>query len=171
MRSKAIIALPALLALLALGGGTWCLVRSRIAAGALAGSAHDVARPHKDVPPHGGTPVGLGDDQFNVELVRDAASGTLQAYILDGEMEDYIRISAPALDLQIDRNGRKTPLRLLPVADPATGETVGDTCLFRAKADWLKQTDHFKGVIKRLAIQDQTFQAVAFAFPEGNGKD
>jgi hypothetical protein len=30
---------------------------------------------------------------------------------------------------------------------------------------------HFKGVFRDLKIQDQTFKAVPFDFPEGNDKD
>jgi hypothetical protein len=160
-----------LILVLALAGGGWALVRWRIRAGAVAGTAHDQVKPHENQPPHGGTPVVLGDEQFHVELVRDPASGTLRAYILDGEMEDFVRISAKAFDIQVDRGGRKETLTFKPVADLATGETVGDTSLFEARAEWLKQADHFKGLIKDLPIQDQAFKAVAFDFPEGNVKD
>jgi hypothetical protein len=161
----------ALLIVLALAGGGWALVRWRIRATAVAGTAHDPVKPHQDQPPHGGTPIVLGDEQFHVELVRDPASGTLRAYILDGEMEGFVRISAKAFDILVDRDGRKETLAFRPVADLATGETVGDTSLFEARADWLKQVDHFKGVIRILPIQDQVFKAVAFDFPEGNDKD
>ena len=161
----------AVAAVLALAGGGWALVRWRIRAGAVAGTPFDQVRPHQDQPPHGGTPVVLGDEQFHVELVRDPAAGSLRAYILDGEMEDFVRISARGFTILVDRDGRKEALGFKPVADLATGETVGDTSLFEARADWLKQTDHFKGVIQTLPIQDQTFQAVAFSFPEGNDKD
>jgi hypothetical protein len=86
-------------------------------------------------------------------------------------MEDFIRIGAKAFTIQVERDGRKDSLTFRPVADLATGETVGDTSLFEARADWLKQVDHFKGVIRILPIQDQVFKAVAFDFPEGNDKD
>jgi len=161
----------AVLVVLALAGGAWSLVRARINATALAGTSHDLPKPHQDQPPHGGTAIGLGDDQFNLELVRDPAAGTLKAFVLDGEMEDFIRIKARVLELEVEHDGRKETLKLLPVADAATGETVGDTCLFQTQADWLKRVDHFKGNIPSLAIQDQKFQAVAFAFPEGNSKE
>lgn len=162
--------IASLLVFLALAGGAWGLVRARIRATALAGTSHDIPRPHQDQPPHGGTPVGLGDDQFNVELVRDPATGTFKAYVLDGEMEDFIRIHMKALVIDADLGGRKETLTLLPVADPATGETANDTCLFQTRADWLRSVGHFKGVLRSLKIQDQTFQSVAFAFPEGNPK-
>jgi hypothetical protein len=168
MRNKTILAC---LLGAALAGGTWYLVQARISATALAGTSHDIPKPHQDKPPHGGTPIGLGDDAFNLELVRDPATGTLKAFVLDGEMEDFIRISAKVLVIDAEHDGRKDTLKLLPVADAATGETVGDTCLFQTQADWLKQADHFKGVIPSLAIQDQKFQAVGFSFPEGNAKE
>ncbi len=161
----------AILAALALAGGSWCLVREHIRATALAGTAHDQPRPHVPHPPHGGTPVVVGDEAFHLELVRDPVEGTLRAYVLDGEMEDFVRIGAPRLILEVDREGRKDTLALMPVADLATGETVGDTCLFQARAGWLKTVGHFKGVFQDLKIQDQTFKAVPFDFPEGNDKD
>ena len=159
------------LIVLGLAGGGWYLVRARIRATAVAGTAHDAVKPHQDQPPHGGTPIVLGDEQFHLELVRDPAAGTLRAYVLDGEMESFIRIAAKAFDINVDLGGRKRTLTFRPVADLATGETVGDTSLFEAQADWIKTADHFKGVIKLLPIQDQTFKAVAFAFPEGNEKN
>jgi hypothetical protein len=155
---------------LVLAGGGWALVRWRIRATAVAGTAHDPVKPHVDQPPHGGTPVVLGDEEFHVELVRDPAAGTLRAYILDGEMEDFVRIHAPAFTIQADLDGRKETLTFKPVADLATGETVGDTSLFEARADWIRQADHFKGVIVNLPIHDQVYRAVAFDFPEGNDK-
>ena len=48
-------------------------------------------------PPHGGTPVVLGNEAYHLELVVDAASGTLQVYVLDGEMENFVRVSAPSI--------------------------------------------------------------------------
>ncbi len=153
----------AALAVLALAGGGWCLVRAHIRATALAGSAQDRPKPHQARPPHGGTAVVLGDEQFQLELVREPASGTLKVYVLDGELEDFVRIGAKVLELQVQRPGRNETLKLVPVADAATGETVGDTCLFQTRADWLKQVDHFSGTIKALVIQDQTFKSVPFA--------
>ena len=168
MKAKPTIA--TLLAILLAGGG-WALVRWRIRATAVAGTAHDPVKPHEDRPPHGGTPVVLGDEEFHVELVRDAQAGTLRAYILDGEMEDYVRLAARSFTLQADLGGRRETLTFRPVADLATGETVGDTSLFEARAEWLKRVDRFKGVIVNLPIHDQAFKAVAFSFPEGNDKD
>jgi hypothetical protein len=168
MRWKAPLAL---LVVVAAAIGSWHLVRGRIRATAVAGTAHDQPKPHINQPPHGGTPVAVGDDAFQLELVRDAATGTLRAYVLDGEMEEFVRIGASRLTLEVTRGGGRTTLFLLPVADLATGESVGNTSLFEARAGWLKTADPFTGLFKDLKIQDQAFRNVAFSFPEGNRKD
>lgn len=158
----------ALLLVLALAGAGWGLARRQIRAGALAGSASDRPRPRQARPPHGGTAIPLGEDQFNVELVRSPATGTLQAFILDGELEDYLRIPARVLELQVEADGRRQTLRLLPVADAATGETVGDTSLFQARADWLRRTGRFQGMLVSVSVQGQTFRSVRFSFADGD---
>lgn len=126
---------------------------------------------HEHHPPHGGTPVALGEDVYHIELVLEAATGKLSAYVLDGEMENFIRSAAPSFEMTLLVNGEMKALTLRAVANPATGETVGDSSLFETQADWLKTTKTFDGVIKSLAIRGTTFTDVDFDFPEGNDKD
>jgi hypothetical protein len=126
---------------------------------------------HEHKPPHGGTPVVLGDEIYHVELVVDAATGKLQAYVFDGEMENFIRSSAPALTIAAVANGAPQTLVLAAVANPATGETVGDTSLFETQADWLKTTPSFDGTLQSITIRGTTFTDVKFNFPKGNDKD
>lgn len=123
---------------------------------------------HEHVPPHGGTPIVLGDELYHVELVRDAITGTLQAYVFDGELENFIRIAQPSVAITAKINGADTPLVFAAVANAATGETVGDTSLFQTQADWVKTTDRFEAVLKTITIKGRTFTDVAFKFPEGN---
>src|SRR5208282_3209472 len=66
---------------------------------------------HKDVPPHGGTPVPLGDD-YNLELVRDPKEGTLSGYVLDDEMEDFVRSSSGKITI-VAKSGRQTQTLVL----------------------------------------------------------
>lgn len=133
-------------------------------------SAPAVAK-HEHHPPHGGTPVVLGEEIYHLEFVLDAATGRLNAYVLDGEMENFIRVAAPSFEIVATVNGRPQPLTLAAVADAATGETVGDTSLFAASADWLKTTRTFDAVLTRLDIRGTTFAGVAFNFPKGNDRD
>ena len=69
--------LPLATRCLALAGGSGA-VREHIRATALAGTAHDQPRPHVPHPPHGGTPVVVGDEAFHLELVRDPVEGMLR---------------------------------------------------------------------------------------------
>ena len=116
---------------------------------------------HSHQAPHGGTLVEVGEHAYNIELVRDPAAGKLTAYVLDGHAENFIRISAPAIELVAFTGGEKRPLTLRAVANPATGETVGDTSQFEVQADWLKNTAEFPGEIPALEIRGTRFQNVA----------
>ncbi len=126
---------------------------------------------HEHHPPHGGTPVVLGDEVYHVELVLDAPAGKLQAFVLDGELENFIRSTAPSFEVVAAVNGESKTLVFLPVANPATGETVGDTSLFEAQADWLKSTKEFDAALKTLTVRGTVFSEVKFNFPKGNDED
>ena len=90
----------------------------------------------------------LGDEVYHLELVLDTQTGTLQAYVLDGEMENFVRSAAPSIEIDASVNGA-APLILAAVANPATGETIGDTSLFEGRAEWLKAARDFDGVVLR----------------------
>ncbi len=133
-----------------------------------------VAKPppkHEHKPPHGGTPVVLGDEVYHVELVLDAASGKLQAYVFDGELENFIRSTVPSLEIGATVDGQPQTVVLTAVANPATGETVGDTSLFEGRADWLKSAKEFDATLKTITVRGTTFDDVKFNFPKGNDKD
>ncbi len=154
------------LRLFVLGGLLLTAACSRQPAASPAASAR-----HEHHAPHGGTPVVLGAELYHLELVRDAADGRLRAYVLDGELENFIRIAAPAIELTATVDGQPRPLVLAAVANPATGETVGDTSCFEGQADWLRTTPAFDAVLVRLEVRGNTFTTVAFNFPRGNDRD
>ncbi len=117
---------------------------------------------HVHAAPHGGMLVEVGEHAYNVELVRNADEGKLTAYLLDGHAENFVRIAAPSFDLVIITGGERKPLTLRAVANPATGETVGNTSQFEAQADWLKKSGEFPGTITALDIRGTIFRDVAF---------
>jgi len=123
---------------------------------------------HEHHPPHGGVPVVLGDEAYHLELILDPAEGKLQAYLLDGELENFVRSAAPSLEITATVAGARQSLVLRAVANPATGETVGDTSLFEGRADWLRTVGHFDAVLESLTIRGTTFTHVAFNYPKGN---
>lgn len=113
----------------------------------------------------------LGDEAYHLELVLDAPGGKIQAFVLDGEMENFIRCTATSFEVAAAVGGEKHTLVFQAVSDPATGEKVGDTALFEAQADWLKTTQKFDGVLTSLTIRGTTFAVVPFNFPLGNDHD
>jgi len=134
-----------------------------------AGCARHKAGPaigmHKDEPPHGGTAVALGDGSFHVEFVRDATNGRLDAYVLDGEMEEFVRASLPYFDAVAMVGREIRPLRFEAVPNAATGETVGDTSQYSAQAGWLSYTDNFDLVVLRLDIGTASFTGITLHYP------
>ena len=66
------------------------------APGGEAHAGHNHSHGHVHTAPHGGTLVELGNHAYNVELLRDPATGKLTAWILDAHAENFIRIKAPS---------------------------------------------------------------------------
>jgi len=123
---------------------------------------------HEHHPPHGGAPVELGEEEYHVELVRDATAGKLQAFVLDGELENFVRIAAPSLEVDVEVAGRPEKLMFMAVANNATGEKLGDSSLFEAQADWLKTTPEFDGVLKEIIVRGKGYTNISFNFPKGS---
>jgi hypothetical protein len=126
---------------------------------------------HEHHAPHGGTPVVLGDEAYHLELVRDATNGKLQAFVLDGEMENFVRCAATSFEMTAMVDGSSRVLTFQAIADSATGEKIGDTALFETSADWLKTTARFDGILISLTVRGTAFEGVKFNFPQGNDHD
>lgn len=124
--------------------------------------------------PHGGFAVPLGDDAYQMEFVLDSTTGKMDAYILDGEMENFVRISAPSFDVAVQLpNGTNIVHSLLhfaAVANPATGETVGKTSQFEAQAGWLKGANNFVGVLQEINVEGTVFKGVYLDFRNEENK-
>ncbi len=121
--------------------------------------------PHVHSAPHDGTLVEIGDHAYQLELVRDSTAGTLTAYVLDGHAENFVRIAAPSFALIAMPGGQYTPLTLRAVANPSTGETIGDTSQFAVQADWLKTAGGFSGIFT-IEIKGTTFEQVSYHVPK-----
>lgn len=134
----------------------------------VAASATAAVHKHEHHPPHGGAPVELGEEENHVEIVRDANTGKLQAFVLDGELENFVRIAAPSVEVTAQVAGKEEKLLFQPIANNATGEKVGDTSLFEAQAEWVKTTGEFDAVLKEITIHGKTYTNVAFNFPKGS---
>src|SRR5262245_43372286 len=56
---------------------------------------------HHHEAPHGGTLVVLGEESAHIEITLDEESGALTAYVLDGEAEKAVALSATSITLAI----------------------------------------------------------------------
>lgn len=138
-----------------------------------AGVPVDAGKPqrHHHHPPHGGTVVVLGEEEYHVELVLVRAEGSLQAFVLDDEMESFVRSAAPSIVITATIDGVSRELTLAAIPNTETGETIGDTALFEGQADWLKTVPRFDAVLRSITIRGTPFTNVKFNFPKGNDAD
>lgn len=132
-------------------------------------AANDNGHEHEHTAPHGGTLVVLGDEFAHLELVLDAETGKLTAYVLDGEAENPIRLEQEEIEMKIGAGGKDyLALKLKAVPSVLTGETAGDSSEFSVQSDRLKGIERFGAVITSITIKGKKFEGVEFGFPEGN---
>lgn len=125
------------------------------------GGSHNHGGGHVHTAPHGGQLVEVGDHAYNLEFVLDRAAGKLTAYVLDGHAENFIRTDLTGIVLTV--NGQ--PLTLLPIANPATGETIGNTAQFEAALDALKAAGPVTVKIPALNLRGNAFGAIEATLP------
>ncbi len=128
----------------------------------------DHAHHHHHDPPNGGTGVTLGDEDAHIEFLRDAAAGKMKAWVLAAHMSGYTRVKQETFEVKAVVGGEEKTLIFHAQANSATGETVGNSSMFEAEADWLKTTDTFDATLKQIDIKGRIFSGVAFNFPKGN---
>jgi len=124
--------------------------------------ANHVAPVHHHIAPHGGLLVEVGSHQFNLELLHETATGKLTLYMLDAHAEHFVRIAMRSIDVTVHAGNQIRSLTLKPVANPATGETVGATSQFEAQADWLQTVGEISGIITDLDINGVKFSGIPF---------
>ena len=129
---------------------------------------HDHGHAHVHHAPHGGSLVMLGDHLYQLELVADTEEGELSLFILDGEAENFIRIEAATIMASTQTQGSQQALVFSAQPNEATGETVGNTSHFTAKAPWLAEHSEFEAVFELIDIRGRGFENIPFPFPEGS---
>ena len=118
---------------------------------------------HAPKTPHGGQAVEVGD--FNLEAVIDPSKGSVEIYVLDDDLENFIRISQPQLKLVLTDQASTAELVLPAIASAATGETVGSTSYFAGESAWVRAHPHFHAVIEKVGIRGSDFSGVSFGYP------
>ena len=121
---------------------------------------HAPAGGHVHTAPHGGMLLEVGEHAYNLELLHDPAAGKLTVWVVDGHAENFVRLKAPTISLIASVAAEKHPLTLQAIANPATGETLGDTSQFEVQADWLKTATGFDVLVPTLEIRGTTFDRI-----------
>lgn len=125
-------------------------------------SAATGAPGHRHHAPHGGVLVELGEHEFNLEFAFDGKRGVLQAWVLDGHAENFVRVPLPGFEVEARAGAEARVLDFVAVADTMTGETVGDTATFEAAAEWLRDAKAFDGRVKAITVRGNTYRDVTF---------
>ena len=123
---------------------------------------------HVHVAPHGGMLLELGEhgSGHNLELFLHD-QGFLQVYVLDAHAEEFVRIEQPTIEiLATDANGSSKTFVCDAIADPITGESVGDSSLFTS-TERISDRLPLKGTIPSLVILGKFYENVSFEF-KGN---
>jgi len=120
---------------------------------------------HQHTSPHGGVLVELGEHQYQLDVRHDAARGLLEAWVLDGHAESFLRIAQTNLVLTLEPGGRPVAVPLRAQASAATGETLGDTSHFAGEAEALRGTAGLTGVVESVEVRGQVFRRVPVVVP------
>ena len=115
---------------------------------------------HVHSAPHGGLLVILAEETAHLELLHDADSGELRAYLLGAHADSPVRATQASIQVQLD--GIAEPLALEAVASALSGETVGDTSEFAITSPALKGVELKGGTIERVEMLGMTYEQIAF---------
>jgi hypothetical protein len=112
---------------------------------------------HAHTAKHGGVALVLGDEEYHIEFTYGETPGTLQAFFFDGEMENYMRIAAASFPALARIGEEERALVFHATANPATGETVGNTALFEAHAEWLAAKPVLTLSLASITVKSRTY--------------
>jgi hypothetical protein len=124
---------------------------------------------HAHEAPHGGALVLLGEHGtgFHLEVIL-GKEGILDLYVLDGEVENFVRVSQEELSMQVTaKDSKSQSILMTAVEDAATGESIGNTSHFRAQTE-MKGVESFDAILSSVKIKGTVFEKVSFSYPQGN---
>jgi hypothetical protein len=125
----------------------------------------DHGHDHPSGPPHGGTPVKVGEHDFHLELVNDPQAGKMLAFVMDDHMEHAESVPPTTFDL-VAKMGGQEHRATFKAGEESTPPTT-NISVFSASADWFKTATNFDGVIPTITLKGETFTNVTFTFPKG----
>jgi hypothetical protein len=140
---------------------------------------HDHHHHHAAKGPHDGALVAIGHDDAHLEFVLDGDTGTLKAYVLDGEAEKALSIKQANLQVTLtiakgaegdDKEALPDDVTILTLAAVSPGAD-GKASEFERQADELKGVEKFSAVLTSVSVAGKQFKNVDFKYPEGNEED
>ncbi len=98
------------------------------------------ASAHEHHAPHKGTLVEFGEEFAHLELVIDAATGKISAYVLDGEAEKAVRIAQKEIEIKVVKGEKNDAFSVTVKAQEVvlSGEKPGDSSEFSGESEKLK---------------------------------
>jgi hypothetical protein len=153
------VVLAFVLAGLTLGWGGWGCRSEKPSIGKIS----DAKPGFEPKAPHGGVLVEAGEDFAHVEIVFDPATGTLSAYILDGEAEEVVPLKQPSISVRFTRPALR--LKLKAVASPLSGEKPGETSEYSVTDASLKGLFQFVGMLESVDFNGPVFKNLPFQYP------
>jgi hypothetical protein len=124
---------------------------------------------HDHETPHGGQLVALGDESYHLEFVFHPDEGMVHLYVMDGDLERYVRIDATELALAVKLPAGAETLTLNATGNAVTGEEVGNTSLFEGSADSLGKMGAFEASMERIAIEGHVYEGVTVQIRPAEG--
>jgi hypothetical protein len=117
---------------------------------------------HIHQPLRGGVLMELGKhgSGYNLEILQNP-DDQLEIFILDAHAENYVRIAQHTIELTLTDSNQT--ISLGAVSDPATGETVGNSALFRAESN-ISSKLPLRGTLHSLKIGSKTYNDQPFEF-------
>ena len=128
---------------------------------------HKHSEPHYHEPPHGGAGVTLGDEDAHIEFLVEPQDGIVYAWFFKPHMASYLRVQFESFNIVVKKPDGEVEWKFEAVANPGTGETVGDTSQFEAKVDEIEEKP-FDAVIPEITVLGKGYKNVAFNYPKGN---
>jgi hypothetical protein len=119
-------------------------------------------------PPHGGTPVQVGNHGFHLELVRDAEKGRFQAYVLDAHVQRYVPVPERSFEMVATISNKQERVTFNRTAPAGAAKAPDASYEFEAAAEWIKTATNFNAVLPKITLKGRTFTNVTFAFPKGS---
>lgn len=119
---------------------------------------------HAHHAPNGGMLVELGEHQFNLEFKFDESRGVVQAWLLDGHAENFVRTDLPGFVVEAHQGGTAAVLRFVAIGNSMSGEAVGDTSYFEAPAEWLRSVNAFDGRVNEITVRGVRFANITFSY-------